>query len=297
MRPTHYLLALFVLTMALGEPAQAGKPGSSTRVYKIAQAHPYPPWDVGPLEGVSIDVTQAICEANAPMKCKFTPVASEQCFDTDDEGQPFVGPGLASGRFDGCLTWFRTAAREQLGAEFAHGYSTGPTAQLIASDTNPVFDGLGGSGSLGGAVVAFFAGFFSDAGCLSSQYSDFEAITSPSDEASRDLLVTDLQDGVIDLIFWDNPSTVPDGTKLVGEAIPSCGPDLQGLAVYPPSTSRKPKSDALRRDFNCGLALIRASGELEAICSSSPHPGGDPACVLEGPPPTEQCLQDNPATP
>lgn len=48
-----------------------------TRVYKIAQAFPYPPWDVGPLEGVSIDVLTAICEVNAPMECQFTAVPSE----------------------------------------------------------------------------------------------------------------------------------------------------------------------------------------------------------------------------
>lgn len=265
----------------------------AVRVYKIAQSYPYPPWDVGPLEGVSIEVMMAICEANRPMKCKFTPVLSEECFDTDAEGNPVVGPGLASGRYDGCLTWFNTAAREQLGAEFGHGYSEGATPQLIASNDNPAFDTLGASGGLGGAKVAFFAGFFSDQACLATQYTDFNAVISPSEDAAREALVTDLLNGLIDLIFWDNVSTVPAGTHPVGEPISACGPDTQGLAVYPPSVSRKAKSDALRRDYNCGLALIRLSGELEAICNGSVHPGGDPACVLEGPPPTVQCLEDN----
>ncbi len=81
-----------------------------------------------------------------------------------------------------------------------------------------------------------------------------------------------------------------------GEPILTCGPDLS-LAVFPPSTRRKHKSDELQRDYNCGLALIRASGVLEQICVNSPHPGGDPACIFEGPPPTVQCLADNPPQP
>jgi len=288
-----FLLAIALLTAANATLAAQGN-GQNTRNYKIAQSYPYPPWDTGPLAGVSIEVMEAICEANAPMKCRFRPVFSEACFDTDPDGDPIIGEGLASGRYDGCLTWFRTETREQLGAEFGHGYSTGATPQLIASNDNSAFDGLGESGSLGSAVVAFFAGFFSDQACLATHYSDFSAIISPSEDAAREALVDELLAGVIDLIFWDNISTLPEGTHLVGAPIATCGPDTQGLAVYPPSTSRKHKSDGLRRDYNCGLAMIRLSGELEAICSSSPYPGGDPACVLEGPPPTEQCLADNP---
>lgn len=290
LRVPFLLLALLAAVAA----SAAENHGPETRVYTIAQSYPYPPWDVGPLDGVSIEVMSAICQANAPMQCKFTPVRSEECFDTDAGGNAVVGPGLASGRFDGCLTWFRTEAREQLGAEFGHGFSKGAIPQLIASNDNTVFDSLQATGSLGGAEVAFFAGFFSDQTCLATQYSDFDAFVSPSDNASREALVSDLLNGVIDLIFWDNISTVPAGTHPVGEPISTCGPDSQGLAVYPHSTSRKARSDELRRDYNCGLALIRLSGKLEAICSTSQHPGGDPECILGGPPPTVQCLEDNP---
>ena len=37
---------------------------AETRVYKIGEYFPSPPWDVGPLEGVSFDILSAICEAN-----------------------------------------------------------------------------------------------------------------------------------------------------------------------------------------------------------------------------------------
>jgi len=69
------------------------------------------------------------------------------------------------------------------------------------------------------------------------------------------------------------------------------------MMVFPPSTSRPHHSDSLRRDFNCGLALIRQNGKMAEICANSTHPGGDPACVLEGPEPTVQCLEENPAAP
>ena len=246
------------------------------------------------MEGVSIDVMQAICEANGTMRCEFTPVLSEECFDTDGDGQPIVGDGLASGRFDGCLTWFTTAARQRLGAEFGHGYSMGSIPQLIASDDNPAFDQLGATGNLGGAEVIVFAGFFSDAVCLAVYYSDFDPVVSASDNDSRAASVAELLNGSVDLIFWDNISTVPAGTHVVGAPVTTCGPDELGLAVYPPSNRRPHKSDELRRDYNCGLALIRLSGQLEAICSGSPHAGGDPACILDGPPPTIQCLRENP---
>jgi ABC-type amino acid transport substrate-binding protein len=265
---------------------------SGTRSYKIGQGFPFPPWDVGPMQGVSSDVLRAICEANGPMRCQIVVLPSQDCFDTDADGNAVVGAALASGRIDGCVTWFNTLERRRLGAEFGNGYSTGPVPQLIASDGNGQFDDLGESGSLDGARVGFLAGFFNDANCLATRYEDFDSAVFPSDSDGRSEMVAALVDGRIDLAFWDNPETVPEGAHLVGRGIATCGPEL-GLAVYPPSSSRKHASDELRRDYNCGLALIRMNGELQRICSTSPYPGGDPACVLEGPPPTAQCLEDN----
>ena len=279
---------------------------AETRVYKIAQGFPFLPWDVGPLEGVNFDVIEAICEANAAMKCRIEARPFEDCFDTDVDGNPFVGPGLASFAVDGCMGWFITAERERLGVEFGHGFSSGPIPQLIASDVNTAFDTLGDQGSLD-AMVGFITGFFNDEGCLSVQYSDFDATTFDADQEGRDVMVAALLEGVIGLVFWDSINTVPEDTHLVGEP-GTCGPALS-MPTYPPSsdsddsdsddsdsddTRRKNKSDALRRDYNCGLALIRENGVLEQICTESPHPGGDPACLLDGPPPTLQCLADNP---
>ncbi len=287
---------MILFTSTLLVAGCSGELNEQTRVYKIGEYFPSPPWDVGPLEGVSFDILTAICEANAPMKCQFEVVLGQDCFDTDDEGNPKIGQALASGQVDGCPTWFDTPARRRLGAEFGHGYSSGPTPQLIASNDNTEFDKLGAEGSLDQADVSFFAGFFSDPACLSTRYSDFETVFFPSDQAGREAMVAALLAGSIDLTFWNHIGTVPDGAHVVGEPILTCGPDLS-LAVFPPSRSRKRESDELRRDYNCGLALIRANGVLEEICANSPHPGGDPACLLDGPPPTIQCLADNPAQP
>jgi hypothetical protein len=71
----------------------------------------------------------------------------------------------------------------------------------------------------------------------------------------------------------------------------------RGYKIFPVSKKRRNRSDRLRRDFNCGLALIRANGVMANICENSPHPGGNPNCILDGPPPTVQCLAklaDNP---
>ena len=97
--------------------------------------------------------------------------------------------------------------------------------------------------------------------------------------------------GSLALIFWDNLDTVPEGTHPVGEPIETCGPALS-LVTYPPGQRTKWKSDSLRRDYNCGLALIRENGELERICDVWTEDGFNIACILEGPPPTVQCVED-----
>lgn len=263
------------------------------RVYKIGLTYPFPPWGVGPLEGVDFDLLSAICEANSSMQCMLVPLASEACVDTDANGDMIIGAVLATGAIDGCVAWFGTDARKQLGAEFTEGYSRGPQPQLIAANGDARYDGLGAEGSLEGAAVGFLVGFFNDDDCLAGHYSDFTASFHSSGPASRDEMVAALVGGGLDLVFWDSVATLPSGTHVVGEPVLDCGPALS-MMVFPPSTSRPHHSDALRRDFNCGLALIRQSGEMAEICASSTHPGGDPTCVLEGPPPTVQCLAENP---
>ena len=263
------------------------------RVYRIALSFPFPPWGVGPLEGVDFDLLTAVCEANGPMGCRLEDRPSSDCVDTDENGQMIIGPALASGAVDGCVAWFGTEARMQLGAEFTDGYSRGPLPQLIAADGDARFDGLGAAGSLDGATVGFIAGFFNDSDCLANHYGDFSGFFFSSEQSGRDAMVADLLAGELDLAFWDSVETVPAGTHLVGQPVADCGP-LLAMITFPPSTSRPHHSDALRRDFNCGLALIRESGEMAEICAASPHPGGDPTCVLEGPAPTVQCLENNP---
>ncbi len=249
---------------------------------------------MGPLEGVDFDLLSAICEANGPMQCMFEALPSEACVDSDPVGDMIIGTALATGAIDGCVAWYGADERKRLGAEFTDGYSFGPQPQLIAADGDARYDGLGAAGALAGARIGFLAGFFNDDDCLAGHYSDFSASFFSSEQSSRDAMLAKLTGGDLDLIFWDSAATLPPGAHLVGAPVLDCGP-LLSMMVFPPSTSRPHHSDALRHDFNCGLALIRQNGEMAEICAGSTHPGGDPNCVLEGPAPTVQCVADNPA--
>ncbi len=283
---------IFALAGAFLLTAGTFPAGAQQRVYKIGLTYPFPPWGVGPLEGVDFDLLAAICRANGPMHCMLEALPSEACVDTDAAGDMVIGSALATGAIDGCVAWYGTDQRKQLGAEFTDGYSRGPQPQLIAADGDARYDGLGVDGSLAGARVGFFAGFFNDDDCLGGHYSDFTASFYSSEQGGRDEMLGALLGGELDLIFWDSTATLPAGVHVVGEPVLDCGP-LLSMMVFPPSTSRPHHSDALRRDFNCGLALIRQSGEMAAICDGSTHPGGDPTCVLEGPAPTVQCSSEN----
>src|SRR5262249_46965979 len=250
---------LFSLLLVLGLCTQAA--GAERRVYKIALGFPFPPWDVGLLEGVNYDLLTATCTANMRMRCKIVNRPYSDCIGSDAEGRPLIGPALASGRIDGCMGWLITPEREQLGGEFAHAYSLGPTPQLIASNADHLFDSLGASGPLAGAEVGFFSGFFNNPTCLAEHYSDFRSVIFAGDQAGRDALVTALLGGDINPAFWDSINTVPAGTHVVGAPVQDCGPQLS-LIVFPPRRRHSHKADELRRDFNCGLALIRANGVM-----------------------------------
>src|SRR5262245_10633945 len=116
--------------------------GAEQRVYNIALGFPFPPWDVGPLQGVNHDLLTAICAANSAMQCGIELRPYGDCVGSDANGHPIIGPALRSGRVDGCVGWLDTPERKQLGGEFADAYSFGPTPQLIAANSNHAFDGL-----------------------------------------------------------------------------------------------------------------------------------------------------------
>ncbi len=185
-RHVRLILALFLVIGVSAEDAIGGQRG-----YKIALGFPFPPWDVGPLEGVNFDLLSAICAANTGMRCKFLDRPFTDCVDSDAEGNLMIGQALANGKVDGCMGWFITPEREQLGAEFSHPYSRGPTPQRIARNTAGAFDGLGASGSLGGAEVGFLSGFFNDPSCLGKHYTDFSQRAFASDQVGRDSMRSD----------------------------------------------------------------------------------------------------------
>jgi hypothetical protein len=285
------LTVLCLIVLGLCAPASAG-----WRPHTIALGSAFPPWDVGPLTGANHDLLTAICRANAGMRCTIVDRPYGDCLGSDAEGRPVIGPALASGEVDGCMGWLITPERQQLGGEFTDAYSLGPIPQLIASDASHAFDGLGAGGGLAGARVGFLSGFFNNPTCLARHYTDFSPTLFEAGQAGRDAIIDALRAGGLDLAFWDNVNTVPAGTHVVGTPVQDCGPHLS-VIVFPPGGRDRAGADRLRRAFNCGLALIRANGEMAAICAASTHPGGDPTCLLDGPPPTVQCLERNPLPP
>ena len=289
MRVRTFLVA-FLLVFAFALDAEAQR-----RAYTIGVGFAFPPWDVGARRGVNNDLLTAMCAANRAMRCRIQAHPNAACLSSDAAGNPVIGPGLASGSLDGCIGWFNTAERQQLGGEFAHPYSFGPTPHLIAADGGG-FGRLEDGDSLGGAVVGFLGGFFNDPTCLARHHGDFEIQVFEASEAGRAAMAAALRDGSIDLLFWDSVETLPAGTHLVGVPIQDCGPQLSTI-VFPPNTGGRRRADDLRRDLNCGLALIRRNGVMAQICARSKYPGGDPNCILDGPAPTVQCLADNPPAP
>ena len=277
------------LLLAVGIAAEAT---AQPRVYSIGIGFPFPPWDVGPARGVNYDLLTAMCAANSAMRCRIKVRPYGDCVASDAAGNPVIGPGLASGALDGCIGWLDTPERVQLGGEFQDAYSFGPTPQLIAADGRGV-GRIEDGDSLDGAMVGFLAGFFNNPSCLARHHDEFEPEIFEGSTAGRSAMIAALASGAIELAFWDSVETVPAGTHAVGLPIRDCGPLLSTI-VFPPNTGGRDRADDLRRDLNCGLALIRANGVMAEICSRSRYPGGDPQCILEGPAPTVQCLAENP---
>ena len=283
-----------VLCVALVCSIAVAHAAADERKYKIGQAGGFPPFVIVPLaEGVDLDILTALCDVNTNMTCNLKALTSTDCVDTDEAGNQITGRALVEGRVDGCMGWFNTLTRKQLGMEFGEPYSRGPTPQLIALDGDTRFDTLDTEVEINDVTIGFLKGFFNDPGCLNTRYGgNFGAEFFPGDQVGREDLVAALG-GDIALIFWDNIDTpLPEGTHSVGERIEGCGPALS-MATYPPSKRRKRKSDNLRRDYNCGLALIRENGKLQEICDSWKAREFNPACILEGPLPTVQCVEEN----
>lgn len=284
-------VSLLLATGVLVNPVIAQQRG-----YTVALGFPFPPWDVGPLTGFNTDLLRAVCAANRGMRCHLVDLPNGDCVGSDAQGRPIIGPALVAGHVDGCMGWLTTDQREELGAEFSRAYSFGPTPQLIARDGDSRFNGLAPSGSIAGARVGFLGGFFSDPACLVKHYTGFSPLIFSTEQAGQQALVAALLAGSLDLVFWDNIHTVPAGAHVVGSAIEDCGPHL-ALIVYPPRARGSQRADELRRDFNCGLALVRDNGVMAGLCAGSRHPGGDPQCILDGPPPTQQCRAEQEAPP
>ena len=288
--------------------------GDGPRHYKInTYDSGFPPWDIGTLDyelkqrtstgfaGAGLEILTRVCEANKAMTCSIIHDAYQRCLDVDSNSKQIVGDALKSGEFDGCHLWFQTAERLGLGVEYSNGWSTGPRTTLIRSTLFKTTgsksigkpDPSDGRIDLYGAHVLFYEAFWTNESCLNKVYKNFT-----SEVIAYGKAIPLLEQGKADYVFWFNDQALffPN-TTTVGEPILDCHiglPGSLGLSVFPSREDGKQiQADQLRRDYNCGLALIRE--EIPALCKSilKAH-GRDPLCVslVDLPKPTAACLND-----
>ena len=288
--------------------------GDGPRHYKInTYDSGFPPWDIGTLDyeleqrnktgfaGAGLEILMRVCEANKAMKCSIIQDRYQRCLDVDSNNEQVIGDALKSGEFDGCHLWFQTAGRLGLGMEYSNGWSTGPRTTLIRSTIAKAIgqktvskpDAQDSLIDLDGAKVLFYKAFWTNESCLKKVYKNFSGETVPYGNA-----IPLLEDGKADYVFWFNDQALffPN-TAVVGEPILDCHiglPGSLGLSVFPSrEDGKQSQADQLRRDYNCGLALIRE--EIPALCESvlKAH-GRDPLCIslIDLPNPTARCLKD-----
>ena len=271
--------------------------GSGPKTFKIGlDPGTFPPFTSDEFKGIDYEVLKAVCETNHHMRCILQLREFSEC--NTDEG---VGTALEKGKVAGCINWIETPGRIVEGFEFAEPYHLSPAPQLICNDLLADPDcntqeppAEGEKIDLNGATVGFISGYAMNPTCLADKYENFQ-----------ELIIGDI--GEVDevdewpslqFVFWDMSTEIPDGAIAVGVEVPSCGNE-NSLLLYPPSKRRWFKSDQLRREWNCGLALVRHSPELlETLLENlETELGRSPDDPLEfkqdGPLPTVQCLEGN----
>jgi len=280
--------------------------GSGSHKIKIGMdPGTFPPFTSGAFQGIDFEVLKAVCEANRTMKCELQLRAFSEC--AMGEG---VGQALEQGTVDGCINWVETVPRKTQGFEFANPYHTSSPPQLICvahnlnSLTCATAPEINGTGllNLNNATVGFVSGFFAAPACLNDIY-DAGTYTVFEENGENPILSENelefrLNNGDIDYGFWDTTNPVPDGLILAGAKVPSCGSE-NSLLLYPPSRGRPHQSDTFRREWNCGLALVRHTPELltDLLTALETELGRAPVdpeeFIQEGPLPTVQCLEGN----
>ena len=269
--------------------------GSGPKTFRIGlDPGTFPPFTSDEFKGIDYEILKAVCKTNRHMRCIVQLREFSEC--NTDEG---VGTALEVGRVDGCINWMETPARTVQGFEFAEPYHLSPAPQLICEaglhmcDTQALL-AEGEKIDLNGATVGFISGYAAIPACLGDKYENFQ-----------ELIITNISevDDVgewpsLDFVFWDMSTDIPDGTMAVGVEVPSCGNE-NSLLLYPPSNRRRFKSDKLRREWNCGLALVRHTpvvlesllANLETELGRLPHDALE--FKQDGPLPTVQCLVGN----
>lgn len=251
MKTTRLALAAFAASVTLGGAAMADQ-------IKVGiAAEPYPPFAspdaAGNWVGWEVDLIGAVCAA-AELDCVITPVAWDG-----------IIPSLTGGQIDAIMASMSITEERMKTIDFSDKYYNTPTVIVAANGDAITADAAGLAGKILGVQVAtiheayaqkHFAGTVGEIKVYQTQ-----------DEANQDLVAGRIDATQADSIALDD--------FLKSEAGAACcevkgavadDQEVLGLGV---GVGLRKGSDALKAQFNAGIAKVLADGTYEKI--SAPY--------------------------
>ncbi len=287
--------AALVLTLSgllISAPAVADEP-TETTTYVIHQGQGFSPYDVpvaGVAGGFSVDVIQAICDANSAMDCEFKVGSYSDCL-TNDPNQPLglrVGDELLRSESIGCISWGIQPSRISRGLAFTDPIVSGISAP---GTPNVKIYGLGTSANTSGTLF-FVSGSAGNDTCAETGGFTYANVASPATTIQATVDAAAASGGDF-LLAARTVITLPPGYTAVEDV--SC-PGL-GLSVMTFPSANLTDTVSFHKDFRCGLSLIAENGTYNDLCLATS--GGldpvqnSPFCLVlsEIAPPTNECRE------
>ena len=289
----HRLVGALALVLLIGMSSSAWADEVTPTTYVIHQgSEGFPPYDVpsgSTAGGFSVDVMQAICDANSAMNCEFKVGSYSDCL-TNVASEPLglrVGDELTLNGSIGCISWAITGPRVSRGLAFTDSFLTGATAP---GTPNSTVYGLGSSANTSGTLY-FISGWTANAECATSAgFTYASTATANTPQAMADAAAINGDDFLISNVVVSG-ITIPAGYSAV--EVVDCSGGGGAVMTFPSANLTDVVS--FHENFRCGLALIAENGTYGDICLDAS--GGldpvqnSPFCVdpTEIAPPTEEC--------
>ena len=279
-RTKSFILGAAVLVLALSglwifTSSVVAEHETATK-YVIQQGQGFPPYDVpsgGIAGGFSVDIIQAICDANSAMDCEFKVGAYSDCL-TNVPGEPLglrVGDELTLNQSIGCITWGIASPRISRGLAFTDPIVTGA---VPPGTPNATIYGKGESANTSGTLY-FVSGWVANGECAANagfNYAGTATGNTPQDTADTAAVSDD------DFLISDIVSFVLPAGYSVLEPIDCAAKGGAGVMMFP--SANLTDAVSFHADFRQGLRTIAANGTYDEICLDASG-GADP--VLNSP--------------